>query len=112
MSVDRELPPPKRKSEIPPDQVDSKLLFKVLSSVRRGDFGARMPGDHTGMAGKIYDVLNEIIELNERTVKELMRVSNVVGKEGRLNQRASVTGAVGDWSVYTDAVNSLVTDLV
>ena len=36
----------------------------------------------------------------------------MVGKEGRLKQRISLPGAVGDWAVQADSVNTLIDDLV
>ena len=44
------------------------------------------------MAGKVADTFNEVIELNERMANELERISRVVGKEGKINQRASLGG--------------------
>src|SRR5437870_5293270 len=80
--------------------------------MKKGDFSARMPMEFTGMHSKIADTLNDIAELTERTSKETERIANVVGKEGKLNQRAQVPSAAGDWGVMTESVNSLITDLV
>ena len=41
------------------------------------------------MAGKVAEAFNEVVELNERLVGELERISQVVGKAGRLTQRAT-----------------------
>jgi HAMP domain-containing protein/CheY-like chemotaxis protein/signal transduction histidine kinase len=71
-----------------------------------------MPVEFTGTAGKIADALNEVIELNERLTTEVTRISDVVGKEGKLNQRAQLPAAGGSWSVIPESVNSLVGDLV
>src|SRR5438874_515080 len=89
-----------------------RLLLRTLASIKKGDFSARMPLEFTGMHGKIADTLNDIAELNERTSKEVARIANVVGKEGKLSQRAQVPAAAGDWGVLTESVNSLVSDLV
>jgi HAMP domain-containing protein/signal transduction histidine kinase/CheY-like chemotaxis protein len=94
------------------DALDLKQLLHVLSEVKRGNFSARMPIDQTGIAGKIADTLNDIIELNERTAAELERISTVVGKEGKLNERASLSGAKGSWQACFTSVNALITDLV
>src|SRR5262245_60038955 len=94
------------------EKVDSRLLLRVLSDFRKGDFSARLPVDSIGIAGKIYDTVNEIIELNARLTKELGRISTVVGKEGKIRQRASLPGATGSWSECLDSVNSLVGDLI
>jgi len=86
------------KDQHPPvDTVDHKLLLSTLLAVKKGDFSVRMPVDHTGIAGKIYDTLNDVIELEQRTAQELARISQVVGKEGKINQRASLGGAGGAW---------------
>ena len=66
------------------DALDQKLLLSVLSNYERGDFTVRMPEDGTGLAGKICDALNCTIERNERLVKELERLSTVVGKAGNV----------------------------
>ena len=57
---------------------------------KRGDFSARLPDDWTGVPGKIADTFNAVIETNERMVRELDRIGQMVGKEGRIAQRASI----------------------
>src|SRR5688572_21561413 len=91
--------------------LDPKLLLKTLQSLRKGDFSIRMPEDRTGTTGKIYDTFNEVITLNQALVHELERISTVVGREGRINQRATLNGAVGSYQVAVEAVNSLIADL-
>src|SRR5437588_12646684 len=44
--------------------------------------------------------------------KEFDRVATVVGKEGRIRQRASLPMASGSWSACVDSVNTLIADLV
>ncbi|BAZ19723.1 GAF sensor hybrid histidine kinase [Kalymmatonema gypsitolerans NIES-4073] len=94
------------------DNLDLRQLLKTLVAVKKGDFSARMPLDQTGMAGKIADTLNDIIEQNERLTAELQRISNVVGKDGKISERASLGKVQGSWSDCVDSVNTLVTDLV
>jgi HAMP domain-containing protein/CheY-like chemotaxis protein/GAF domain-containing protein len=94
------------------DELDLKQLLKTLTAVKKGDFSARMPIEQTGMAGKIADTLNEIIERNQRLTAELERISNVVGKEGKIAQRASLGNVSGSWDAMIDSVNNLITDLV
>src|SRR5213080_301433 len=84
----------------PPDgrlqELDKKILLAALIAFKKGDFSARLPVDLEGMDGKIADAFNEVIELNQRLSTELERLSRVVGKEGKISQRAtmgSVTGA-------------------
>src|SRR5438132_13288161 len=98
-------------SEISPSDFE-RLLLRTLAAVKKGDFSARMPVEFTGTAGKTSATLHEIIEMQERTNNELERISKVVGKEGKLNQRAQISNASGSWNVVADSVNSLIGDLV
>jgi HAMP domain-containing protein/CheY-like chemotaxis protein/signal transduction histidine kinase len=103
---------PARVTEIAAETIDARLLLKVLSDFKKGDFTTRLPSEQTGLTGKIYDALNEVVDLNERMAKEFERVANVVGKEGRIRQRASLPMATGSWSACIDSVNTLIADLV
>ncbi len=89
-----------------------RLLLRTLTAMKKGDFAVRMPVEFVGTQGKIADALNDILDLSERTSKEVERISNVVGKEGKLNQRAQVPSAGGGWLVITESVNTLIGDLV
>jgi hypothetical protein len=92
--------------------VDTHVLLQVLASVKRGDFSVRLPTGWTGIDGKIADTLNDIIDLLAESAKEMERVSRVVGKEGRLSQRAVLPAAGGAWRSRVNAVNHLIEDLV
>jgi len=94
-----------------PDAIDQADLLRVLNGFRNGDFSVRLPAERTGMAGKIYDALNEVIDTGQRLEHELSRVSEVVGKEGKLGHRASLPRATGSWAQCIESVNGLVTDL-
>ncbi|MDQ3490902.1 MAG: HAMP domain-containing protein, partial [Acidobacteriota bacterium] len=91
--------------------LDQKQLLSILTAVKRGDFSSRMPSNYTGVAGKIYDALNEVIEKNDNLCAELGRMSEVVGKEGKITQRAELSHASGGWSSCVKSVNALITDL-
>src|SRR2546423_10380336 len=78
--------------------LDIRQLLRVLTAVKKGDFTVRMPEDKTGTAGKVADALNDIIDLNERMASEFARIGTAVGKEGRINQRATLSGALGSWA--------------
>ncbi|HYO95863.1 MAG TPA: HAMP domain-containing protein, partial [Polyangiaceae bacterium] len=91
---------------------DMHTLLQVLTAVKRGDFTARMPIEQTGLAGKVADALNDIIEQNQRLAKDLARVSDEVGKEGRTQQRVAAGAAVGGWLSCVDSVNTLISDLL
>src|SRR5919205_3736218 len=93
------------------DQFDVKQLLKVLVAVKKGDFSIRMPIEYIGVAGKIADTLNDIIDMNQRMTEEFARISTVVGKEGRITQRASLGAPGGSWSACVNSINTLITDL-
>src|SRR5262245_61048242 len=99
-------PPP------PPDRVDERVLLSVLTSFKKGNFSARLPVEWTGVAGRISDTLNDVLEINEKMARELERLSRVVGKEGKLNQRANLGEFSGAWAASIGCVNSLIDDLV
>ncbi|HEY9896942.1 MAG TPA: HAMP domain-containing protein, partial [Candidatus Sericytochromatia bacterium] len=94
------------------DNLDPKQLLSILAEVKKGNFSVRMSIDQTGIAGKIADTLNDIIEMNERLSNELEHVSTVVGKEGKIGERASLGNAKGSWKACVTSVNTLITDLV
>ena len=93
------------------DQLDGRKLLAALTAFKRGDFSARLPDDWTGIAGKIADIFNDTILINQHLTQELERVRSVVGKEGRIRQRASLREA-GSWSEAMGSVNDLIEDLV
>ena len=53
-----------------------------------------------------------MVELNERMARELERLSRVVGKEGKISQRASLGDVSGSWEASIASVNDLIDDLV
>jgi HAMP domain-containing protein/signal transduction histidine kinase/CheY-like chemotaxis protein len=94
------------------DAVDSRKLLTALVAFKRGDFSARLPDDWTGVAGKIADAFNEVVGTNQRFTQELERIVHVVGKEGRITQRASLSNASDCWADAIGCVNILIEDLV
>ncbi|MGE3850422.1 MAG: HAMP domain-containing protein, partial [Planctomycetota bacterium] len=92
--------------------LDLQQLLRVLTAVKKGDFQQRMPEGLDGIAGKIADTLNDIVELNQTVAGELDRVSTAVGRDGKLRDRAAVANANGGWAGYIGSVNGLIGDLV
>src|SRR5207302_906375 len=95
-----------------PGELDEAALLRALTEFKRGNFSVRLPDDWTGMAGKIADTFNEVVEADQRLGRELSRVGRVVGDEGRINQRAAVPAVGGDWAQAVDSVNELIENLV
>src|ERR1700726_2340722 len=93
-------------------QLDSKQLLTALLAFKGGDFSARLPDDWTGIGGKIADTFNDVIATNEKMSRELERISRIVGKEGRITQRASIGDVSNCWAGAVASVNGLIGDLV
>ncbi|MES4787141.1 MAG: hypothetical protein C4294_16495, partial [Nitrospiraceae bacterium] len=94
------------------DTAYAETLLNTLKAFKNGDFGVRMRVNQSGIDREIAATLNEIIEQNERLTKDLVRLSKVVGKEGRTTARASIGNVTGSWSICVESVNSLIGDLV
>jgi len=89
----------------------AKALLQALTALQKGE-AASLPQDWTGLQGKLAHTFNEVVEQNLHMVEELARLSRVVGKEGKLKERASLPNARGFWRDSVDSVNSLIGDLV
>src|SRR5215468_8882802 len=89
-----------------------KDLLHALQAVRTGDFSVRLPGDHLGIEGKISDTFNEIVSANEQMAKQLERVGQVVGREGKTRQRSKFALSSGAWADMENSVNTLIDDLL
>jgi HAMP domain-containing protein/signal transduction histidine kinase/DNA-binding response OmpR family regulator len=93
-------------------ELDKTTLLAALLAFKGGDFSIRLPIGFEGMDGKIADAFNDVIERNERMSKELERLSRVVGKEGKISQRAEMGEVTGAWKESVESVNALIGDLV
>src|SRR5258706_11169692 len=91
--------------------LDRGELLRALRAFRRGDFSVRMPLDLAGLDGEIAQAFNDVVETNEAMSEELARVSNQVGREGRIGQRLTLASASGSWADSVDSVNSLISDM-
>src|SRR5262249_21140935 len=87
-------------------------LLRVLRAFRKGDFSERIAPDYSGVAGEVAEALNDAIEMAHTMERELSRIKTVVGKEGKLGQRAELRDARGAWVSCIDSVNELIADLV
>ncbi len=95
----------------PSGGIDAPVLLRAMHALKKGDFSVRLPMEWNGVAGKVADAFNEVTELNERMARELARLSRVVGKEGKIAQRASLGDVSGSWRDSIDSVNDLIDDL-
>src|SRR5215469_9770193 len=91
---------------------DQHALLHALQAMRLGDFSVRLPGDRTGLSGKIADTFNEIVAANERMSQQLERVGHVVGREGKTRRRVRLGLSDGAWGEMETSVNTLIDDLL
>src|SRR5919199_1002950 len=89
-----------------------RVVLSGLQAMRNGDFSVRLPGDWTGLEGKIADTFNEIVAANQQMAQELQRVGQVVGKEGKTRERTRFHQSKGAWGEMEVSVNTLVDDLL
>ncbi len=93
-------------------KVDASQLLSALRAVKKGDFSVRLPADQTGVAGALAEAFNDVVDLLQNSTQEFARIGNVVGKEGKIRQRAALGGATGSWRAWVDSVNTLIADVV
>src|SRR5439155_466069 len=102
------------RTEPPTDRLDERKLLEVLTALRNGNFSPRLPLKWTGIAGKVADTVNDVMDINQRMARELGRLATVVrevGTEGKLGGQADVRGVAGTWKDLTESVNSMAANL-
>jgi HAMP domain-containing protein/CheY-like chemotaxis protein len=92
--------------------LDLKELLYALQAMRQGEFDVRLPGNQTGLAGKIADTFNDIVAANERMAEQLEHVGQVVGRDGKTRTRVRFALSDGAWSDMEGSVNTLIDDLL
>ena len=91
---------------------EMQLLLGALVQLRKGDPNVRLPLHWSGVSGRVADAFNDVVELNAGMAEELARLRQMVGKEGKLKQRAALRDARGFWAESIDCINALIDDLV
>src|SRR5260370_403460 len=84
----------KRPTVAPASDTVKRQLLTVLRAVARGDFTVKLPTSWSGIDGDIAEAFNEVVAMDAQMVKEIERISTVVG-------------AAGPWKGLTDSVNSM-----
>jgi HAMP domain-containing protein/signal transduction histidine kinase/CheY-like chemotaxis protein len=93
-------------------EAQMRSILGAIVAFRDGDFSVRLPIDWAGTEALIAGAFNQTIAQKQRVSKELARLSEMVGKQGRLRQRMAIPGAVGGWAEDADSMNTLIEDLV
>ena len=92
-------------------------LLESLQRARDGDFSHRLPlnkrrtPNADDVLEQIYATFNDVIGLNAAMAEEIARVGRIVGREGRMTERARLAGAQGSWAASSDSINGLIEDL-
>ncbi len=89
---------------------DRKLL-NALRSFRDGNFAVRLPVRGVGLEAELAEAFNACVQLKQHMLREIIRVSRVVGRDGRVTERALLPEATGSWKVQVEAYNHLIDDL-
>ena len=76
-----------------PANAQMRLILGAMQGFRDGDFSVRLPNDWVGTEAQIAAAFNQVIAQKKRISKEVTRLSETVGKEGRLKQRMLLPGA-------------------
>ncbi len=88
-------------------------LLDALRACELGDFGVRLPVQGASVVeDDLARAFNGAVSRIEDLTRELIRVERVVGREGRMEERASLGDMEGDWRTAVVSVNALINDLV
>ncbi len=94
------------------DDIDERLrsLRDALRAAAEGNFSVRLPtnGDGDAIFGEVAAAFNVLLERNEERMRELARISRVVGEEGELRERSSPGTMSGAWGTATESLNTLI----
>jgi HAMP domain-containing protein/signal transduction histidine kinase/DNA-binding response OmpR family regulator len=90
----------------------SQMMLAAMIAFRDGDFSWRLPSDWAGTEGRIAQAFNQAVAHEDRLTREVERLSVTVGRDGRLRQRMSLPGAIGQWATKVESINTLIDDLV
>src|SRR6185312_3970223 len=94
------------------ESLDVHELLSALQAMRIGDFSVRLPGERTGVAGRVADAFNDIVGANARMAQQLERVGQVVGRDGQTRTRVRFGLSNGAWGEMEHSVNTLIDDLL
>ncbi|TMK73509.1 MAG: HAMP domain-containing protein, partial [Actinobacteria bacterium] len=62
--------------------------------------------------GDVAKAFNQLADRREMLTRELARLSKVIGREGRMTERAHLRGMKGMWAESVESVNTMIEDLV
>ena len=90
---------------------DLQELVDALRRARDGETDVRL-SPQSGAMGDVAKAFNQLAGRRVAITAELKRVSRVIGREGRMTERAHLRGAKGSWADSVQSVNTMIEDLV
>jgi methyl-accepting chemotaxis protein len=88
-----------------------QVLLQAIQAIVNGDFSIRLDFSRDQVMTEISEAYNDVANLNGRVTDEFIRISEVVGREGNMTERASVKNLVGGWQIQIESLNSLIVNL-
>ncbi len=79
----------------PQVRTELQALLVGLRDLRDGEFDVRIGGSSDPLMADLAEAFNGIAERNERLASEVVRLSTTIGREGQMNERASISRAKG-----------------
>ncbi len=87
-------------------------IVKVVTAVSQGDLTQKFTLDAKGEVAELAETINSMVGMLNRLAVEVSRVARVAGAEGKLTERATVTGVSGSWKELVDTLNELLESIV
>ena len=82
-------------------------IVKIVTAVSKGDLTQKLTLDARGEVAELADTINRMVDDLNRLASEVSRVARVAGAEGKLTERATVSGVSGSWKELADTLNAL-----
>jgi methyl-accepting chemotaxis protein len=83
-----------------------------LRAAAAGDFEVRLPARRKDDVGRLEAAFNELAARNAALEAEVVRIAQIIGREGRMTERARLDSVGGGWSTAIESINGLIDDLV
>ena len=101
---------PPGNGQAPDARISGPALARVEQALRaaaEGDFSVRLPARRKDAIGSLEAAYNQLAARNAALEAELVRVGQIIGREGRMTERARLQSAEGAWGRTIDSVNGL-----
>jgi HAMP domain-containing protein/signal transduction histidine kinase/CheY-like chemotaxis protein len=87
-------------------------IADALKAAAEGDFDVRLPARRKDEIGRLEAAFNDLAARNAALESEVVRIAQIIGREGRMTERAQLDAVGGGWETAIDSINGLIDDLV